>query len=409
MSLREEALALHREYRGKLAVVSKVPVRDAHDLSLAYSPGVAEPCKEIAQNAELVYEYTNRGNVVAVISDGTAVLGLGDIGPLAGMPVMEGKAVLFKRFADIDSVPICLDTKDIDQLIQTIRLLEPSFGGINLEDISGPRCFEIEERLKATMQIPVFHDDQHGTAAVVCAALLNALKVVGKTIAGIKVVVNGAGAAGVAITKMLLLVGVTPTNLRLCDRPGILFPNGGTANPYQEELAKLTNPGNERGDLAHALTGADVFIGVSAPNIVSETMVKAMNERAIVFGMANPVPEIMPDRAIAAGALIAGSGRSDLPNQINNIIGFPGIFRGALDVRATQINEAMKVAAIRAIADLIPEHELGVENIIPKAFDRRIVPAVATAVAKAAMATGVAKSSKTVEELQAGFIRRGLL
>ncbi len=408
MGLREDALELHRANRGKVAVASKVQVRNARDLSLAYSPGVAEPCKEIAADPETVFEYTNRGNMVAVVSDGTAVLGLGDIGPLAGLPVMEGKAVLFKEFAGIDAFPICLDTKNIDEIVQAVRWLEPTFGGINLEDISGPRCFEIEARLQ-TLGIPVFHDDQHGTAVVCCAALVNALKVVGKDPAAVKVVVNGAGAAGIAITRMLIQSGITATRIRICDKSGILFPGNTANNPYQEALAKETNPGLEKGTLNEAMAGADVFIGVSAPNIVTPAMVQSMNERAVVFGMANPIPEIMPEAAKAAGAAVVGSGRSDLPNQINNILGFPGIFRGALDVRATVINEAMKVAAARAIAGLVSEAELTVDYIIPKPFDRRVVPAVALAVARAAMETGVARSVKSDAELEQGLRQRGII
>lgn len=408
MSLREDALELHRANRGKIAVTSKVQVGNARDLSLAYSPGVAEPCKEIAADPEAVFEYTNRGNMVAVVSDGTAVLGLGDIGPLAGLPVMEGKAVLFKEFAGIDAFPICLATKNIDEIVQAVRWLEPTFGGINLEDISGPRCFEIEARLQ-TLGIPVFHDDQHGTAVVCCAALVNALKVVGKDPAAVKVVVNGAGAAGIAITRMLIQSGITATRIRICDKSGILFPGNTANNPYQEALAKETNPGLEKGTLNEAMAGADVFIGVSAPNIVTPAMVQSMNERAVVFGMANPVPEIMPEAAKAAGAAVVGSGRSDLPNQINNILGFPGIFRGALDVRATTINESMKVAAARAIAGLVPEAELTVDYIIPKPFDRRVVPAVALAVARAAMETGVARSVKSDAELEQDLKQRGII
>ncbi|MGE5605800.1 MAG: NAD(P)-dependent malic enzyme [Bacteroidota bacterium] len=407
MGLREEALELHSLHRGKLAVVSKVPVRNGQELSLAYSPGVAEPCKEIAANPILSYQYTNRGNAVAVVSDGTAVLGLGDIGPEAGLPVMEGKAILFKNFADIDGYPICLATKDVDELVQAVKWLEPTFGGINLEDISGPRCFEIEERLKKALQIPVFHDDQHGTAVICCAGLINALKVVGKELAQAKVVVSGAGAAGIAITKMLINIGIKPTNIRICDKDGRLYP-GGTANPYQERIAVLTNPDGVRGSLADALMGADAFIGVSAPGIVSQAMVRSMAPRPIVFGMANPVPEIMPEEALAAGAGVVGSGRSDMQNQVNNLLGFPGIFRGALDVRASEINEEMKMAAVKALAGLVTEAELCAEYVIPKPFDRRVVPAVALAVAEAAMATGVAREPKTWEELKAGLAKRGL-
>ncbi|HEX3046105.1 MAG TPA: malic enzyme-like NAD(P)-binding protein [Bacillota bacterium] len=408
MGLREESLELHRVNRGKLAVVSKVQVRNAKELSLAYSPGVAEPCKEIASNPVLSYEYTNRGNSVAVVSDGTAVLGLGDIGPEAGLPVMEGKAILFKNFADIDGFPICLATKNVDEVVQAVKWLEPTFGGINLEDISGPRCFEIEERLKKALNIPVFHDDQHGTAVICCAGLMNSLKAVGKEISRAKVVVSGGGAAGIAISKMLINIGITPTNIRICDKEGLLRP-GGTTNPYQEKMAVLTNPGGERGYLADALVGADAFIGVSAPGIVSQAMVRSMALKAIVFGMANPVPEIMPDEALAAGAAVAGSGRSDMPNQINNLLGFPGIFRGALDVRASEINEAMKLAATKAIAGLVTKEELSTEYVIPKPFDRRVVPAVALAVAQAAVDTGVAREPKTLEELKDGLTKRGLL
>lgn len=408
MGLREEALELHSLHRGKLAVVSKVPVRNGQELSLAYSPGVAEPCKEIAANPILSYQYTNRGNAVAVVSDGTAVLGLGDIGPEAGLPVMEGKAILFKNFADIDGYPICLATKDVDELVQAVKWLEPTFGGINLEDISGPRCFEIEERLKKALQIPVFHDDQHGTAVICCAGLINALKVVGKELAQAKVVVSGAGAAGIAITKMLINIGIKPTNIRICDKDGRLYP-GGTANPYQERIAVLTNPDGVRGSLADALMGADAFIGVSAPGIVSQAMVRSMAPRPIVFGMANPVPEIMPEEALAAGAGVVGSGRSDMQNQVNNLLGFPGIFRGALDVRASEINEEMKMAAVKALAGLVTEAELCAEYVIPKPFDRRVVPVVALAVAQAAITTGVAREPKTLPELKAGLADRGLL
>ena len=408
MGLREEALELHLVNRGKLEVVSKVGVRNAKELSLAYSPGVAEPCKEIAADPALSYQYTNRGNTVAVVSDGTAVLGLGDIGPEAGLPVMEGKAILFKSFADIDGFPICLATKDVEEVVQAVKWLEPTFGGINLEDISGPRCFEIEERLKKALNIPVFHDDQHGTAVICCAGLMNALKVVGKELSQAKVVVSGAGAAGIAISKMLINIGIRPTNVRLCDKDGRLYP-GGTDNQYQEKMALLTNPHRERESLARALTGADAFIGVSAPGIVSQEMVKSMAPRPIVFGMANPVPEIMPDQALAAGAEVVGSGRSDMQNQINNLLGFPGIFRGALDVWATEINEAMKMAAVQAIAGLVTADELSAEYVIPEPFDRRVVPAVALAVAQAAIESGVARGPKTLEELKDGLIKRGLL
>lgn len=409
MNLQKEALELHRTYHGKLAVVSKVEINNAADLSLAYSPGVAEPCKEIAAHPELCYDLTNRANAVAVVSDGTSVLGLGNIGPEAAMPVMEGKAVLFKRFADIDAYPVCLGTTEIEQVIQAVKWLEPTFGGINLEDISGPRCFEIENALKKAMKIPVFHDDQHGTAVICSAALANALKVVGKDITEAKVVVNGAGAAGIAITKMLMNIGVTPTNIRICDKTGLLYPGTSLINNYQEEMAAKTNPHAKQGNLADVLAGADAFIGVSAPGIVSREMVRSMAPKAVIFGMANPVPEIIPDEALAAGAAVVGTGRSDYPNQINNLLGFPGIFRGALDVRAVAINDAMKVAASKALSGLIPEGELSAQNIIPKPFDKRVVPVVALAVAESAMETGVAKTPKTREELQTGLKERGLL
>jgi malate dehydrogenase (oxaloacetate-decarboxylating) len=409
MGLREDALELHRINRGKVAVASKVKLDDSRDLSLAYSPGVAEPCKAIAQNAELCYEYTNRGNMVAVVSDGTAVLGLGDIGPDAALPVMEGKAILFKRFADIDAVPICLATKDVAEVVKAAKWLEPTFGGINLEDISGPRCFEIEAQLKAAMGIPVFHDDQHGTAIVCLAGVLNALKVVRKQLGRIKVVINGAGAAGLSVAKLLIAAGVTPTNVRLCDIDGALYPGRNPENTYHEALARQTNPDGQSGNLAALLAGADVFIGVSAPRVVTPEMIKSMAPQPIVFAMANPVPEIMPDEALAAGAAVVGTGRSDYPNQVNNVLGFPGIFRGTLDVRASEINEAMKVAAARALAALIAPAELAVDYVIPNPFDKRVVPAVALAVAQAAIASGVAREPKTPEELKDGLAKRGLM
>lgn len=409
MSLREEALALHKEHHGKIAVASKVQVRDGKELSLAYSPGVAEPCKEIARDPLLSYDYTNRGNMVAVVSDGTAVLGLGDIGPEAGLPVMEGKAILFKNFADIDAFPVCLGTKKVEEVIQAVKWLEPTFGGVNLEDISGPRCFEIEERLKASMSIPVFHDDQHGTAVVCVAGLWNALKVVCKDISKIRAVVNGAGAAGISIAKLLIACGLPPENLSICDKNGLLYPGSNPDNPYMEKMAGLTNPRGRKGTLADALTGADAFIGVSAANIVSAEMVKTMAPGAVIFAMANPAPEVMPEIALGAGAVIVGTGRSDYPNQINNVLGFPGIFRGTLDVRAKEINEPMKVAAAKAIAGIVATNELSVDYIIPKPFDRRVVPAVALAVAKAAMDSGVARTPKTEKELIEGMKKRGLL
>lgn len=389
MGLREDALQLHRDKQGKVAVISKVPVRDGRDLSLAYSPGVAEPCKEIADHRDDVFTYTNRGNMVAVVSDGTAVLGLGDIGPYAAMPVMEGKAILFKSFADVDAFPLCVDTKVVDEVVETVVRVAPTFGGVNLEDISGPRCFEIEEKLKARLDIPIFHDDQHGTAVVSFAALINALRIAGKSIDEVKIVINGAGAAGHSITHLLWTAGAR--RFRICDTKGILVPGKTGNNQYKEELAQLTNPEGEEGDLAVAMRGADVFIGVSVADVVTREMVQSMAENAVVFGLANPVPEIMPDQAIEAGALVVATGRSDFPNQVNNVLGFPGIFRGTLDVRAREITMGMKVAAAKAIASLVEPEKLSKEYVIPNPFDRRVVPAVAYAVAEAAMAEGVAK------------------
>jgi len=386
----EDSLELHRQKVGKLEVRSKVSVRNSRDLSLAYTPGVAEASKEIHKDKEQVYVYTNKGNYVAVVSDGTAVLGLGNIGPEAAMPVMEGKAVLFKTFAGVDAFPLCLATTDVDKIVETVRLLEPTFGGINLEDIAAPNCFEVEERLQRELNIPVFHDDQHGTAIVVMAGLINALKLVGKSLDSIRVVTNGAGAAGVAIIKLLMSMGVK--DVIMCDRHGIIYegrPEG--MNGSKEEIARLTNRRGLKGTLGDALAGADVFIGVSAANTVTVDMVKSMAADAIIFAMANPVPEIMPDAAREAGAAVVGTGRSDMPNQVNNVLAFPGIFRGALDVRATQINDAMKIAAAYAIAGLISDEELNAEYVIPAAFDPRVAPAVAAAVAKAAMDSGVAR------------------
>lgn len=390
MALRDDALNLHRDNQGKIEVVSKVPLRDKNDLSLAYTPGVAEACKEIHANKETVYEYTAKGNLVAVVSDGTAVLGLGDIGPEAAMPVMEGKSLLFKNFGGVDAFPICVATKEVEEIVKLVKLLEPTFGGINLEDISAPRCFEIEERLKKETSIPIFHDDQHGTAVVVTAALFNAFKVVGKDLADCKIVINGAGAAGMSITKLLLDAGAK--DLILCDTKGPIYKGRqGGMNKYKDDIAGRTNPRQVKGTLADALVGADVFVGVSVAGAVSREMVSRMAKDAIVLAMANPVPEIMPDLALQAGAKVVGTGRSDFPNQVNNVLAFPGILRGALDVRARDINEAMKRAAAQAIADLILDGERGVENIIPKPFDRRVAPAVAAAVAKAAMESGVAR------------------
>lgn len=389
MNYFEESLKLHEKHSGKIEVVSKVEVKTREDLSLAYTPGVAEPCKRIHENPEDVYKYTAKGNLVAVVTDGTAVLGLGDIGPMAGLPVMEGKAILFKAFANVDAFPICLDTKDIDEIVNTVKLIAPGFGGINLEDIGAPRCFEIEERLKKELDIPVFHDDQHGTAIVVLAGLINALKVVDKKIEDIKVVVNGAGAAGTAIAKLLVNTGVK--NVVACDKVGILYDGIEGVDDAKKALAKLTNPNQLKGSLADALVDSDVFIGVSAPGIVSKEMVSSMNRDAILFAMANPNPEILPDEAKAAGAKVVGTGRSDFPNQVNNVLAFPGIFRGALDVRATEINEEMKIAAAYAIASIIPENELHEDNVIPYALDSKVAQKVADAIKEAARQTGVAR------------------
>lgn len=387
MSLRDDALAFHKEARGKIAVHSKVPCATVKDLSLAYTPGVAEPCREIEKNPDDVYEYTAKGNIVAVVTDGTAVLGLGDIGPLASIPVMEGKAILFKNFAGIDAFPIAVTSKDTSVIVDTVAAIEPVFGGINLEDISAPRCFEVEERLKKILKIPVFHDDQHGTAVVALAALINALKVVGKSFSEIRVAVSGAGAAGIAVTKFLYSFGVK--DAILCDSRGVIHTGRTDLNPAKMQIAKATNPRKVTGTLADAIAGADVFLGLSVAGIVTAAMVKSMASDAIVFAMANPVPEIMPDLALQAGARVVATGRSDFPNQVNNVLGFPGIFRGALDVRASDINEAMKVAASRAIAGLV--ENISEQCIIPSPLDRRVVPAVAAAVARAAMETGVAR------------------
>lgn len=394
-TLREEALQLHATFKGKLSVNTKVPVRDARDLSLAYSPGVAEPCKEIFHDRNKVYDYTVKGNLVAVVSDGTAVLGLGNIGPEAAMPVMEGKAVLFKSFASVDAFPICLNTTDADKIVEMVKLLEPTFGGINLEDIAAPNCFYIEERLKKEMGIPVFHDDQHGTAIVTAAGLINALKIVKKNLHEIKVVVNGAGAAGIATTKLLLSMGVG--DIILCDTKGAIFEgrtNG--MNPMKDEIAKQTNKQNIEGTLEEVIVGADVFIGVSAANVVSQAMVRSMNPDPIIFAMANPDPEILPALAKEAGARVIGTGRSDYPNQVNNVLAFPGIFRGALDVLATDINEEMKRAAVYAIAELVGHEELSEDYVIPKPFDSRVAPRVANAVAMAAVKSGVARKTEAV-------------
>nr|WP_216369410.1 MULTISPECIES: malic enzyme-like NAD(P)-binding protein [unclassified Brevibacillus] len=397
--MREDALELHRKHRGKLEAVTKVPVRNARDLSLAYSPGVAEPCKEIFDDVSKVYDYTMKANLVAVVSDGTAVLGLGNIGPEAAMPVMEGKAVLFKSFAGVDAFPICLNTTDVDKIVETVKLLEPTFGGVNLEDIAAPACFEIEERLKKETNIPIFHDDQHGTAIVTAAGLINALRVVNKKLEDVRVVTNGAGAAGIAIIKLLLSMGVK--DVIMCDTKGIVY-EGRTfgMNPVKEEMAKITNRSKKQGDLAEAMKGADVFIGVSVAGAVTQEMVRSMNRDPIIFAMANPVPEIMPDEAKAAGAAVVGTGRSDFPNQVNNVLAFPGIFRGALDTRATNINEEMKRAAVYAIANLISPEELSADKVIPAPFDPRVAPHVAAAVAKAAMESGVARITVDPEEVK---------
>jgi malate dehydrogenase (oxaloacetate-decarboxylating) len=387
MSLREEALEFHRLAHGKIAIHSKVPCQTQHDLSLAYTPGVAEPCREIEKNPDDVYQYTSKGNIVAVVTDGTAVLGLGDIGPLAAIPVMEGKAILFKNFAGIDAFPISITSKDPSAIVDTVARIEPVFGGINLEDISAPRCFEVEERLKKILNIPVFHDDQHGTAVVTLAALINALKVVGKDFGDIRVAVSGAGAAGIAVTKFLLSFGAK--DVVLCDSKGAIHPGRTDLNPAKQEIARITNPRKITGSLADAINGADVFIGLSVAGIVSQEMVRSMAKDAVVFAMANPVPEIMPNLAKDAGARVVATGRSDFPNQVNNVLGFPGIFRGALDVRASDINESMKKAASLAISSLI--ESVSETCIIPSPFDRRVVPFVAEAVARAAIETGVAK------------------
>ncbi|WP_078409876.1 NAD(P)-dependent malic enzyme [Priestia abyssalis] len=398
-TLREESLKMHKEKRGKLGVHSKVPVQDAKDLSLAYSPGVAEPCLVIHEDESKVYDYTMKGNLVAVVSDGTAVLGLGNIGPRAAMPVMEGKALLFKSFADVDSFPICLDTTDPDKIVEVVQLLEPTFGGVNLEDIAAPQCFEIEDRLRKSCKIPIFHDDQHGTAIVTAAGLINALKLANKKIEDIRVVVNGAGAAGVAIVKLLLHMSVK--DVILCDTKGIIYEGRPVGmNPFKEEMARITNDEDKKGTVADALMGADVFVGVSAAGAVTQEMVRSMNQDPIIFAMANPIPEIMPEEAKEAGALVVGTGRSDFPNQVNNVLAFPGIFRGALDVRAKEINEKMKLAAVYAITELISEEDLHAEYVIPNPFDRRVAAYVAAAVANAAMETGVSQQNVNTEEIK---------
>ena len=389
MDKKQFALDKHREWAGKIEVVTRAPITNREELAVAYTPGVAEPCLAISKDVDLSYVYTRRSNLVAVITDGTAVLGLGDIGPEAGMPVMEGKCALFKTFGDVDAFPLCVRSKDVDEIVKTVSLLAGSFGGINLEDISAPRCFEIEKRLKEVCDIPVFHDDQHGTAVVTLAAMLNALKLTGKKIEDISVVVNGSGAAGIAITKLLMSKGLK--RVILCDRKGAIYEGRDGLNPIKEEMAKISNLEKKAGSLADVVKGADVFIGVSAPGSLTQEMVRTMAKDPIIFAMANPVPEIMPDEAAAAGAKIIGTGRSDFPNQINNVLAFPGIFRGTLDVRASDINDEMKIAAAEAIASVIPESELRPDYIIPDSFNPNVKDAVANAVMEAARRTGVAR------------------
>ena len=389
MTIAEDSLKMHEEKRGKIEVISRVPVKTKEDLSLAYTPGVAQPCLEIQKDINKSYELTRRWNMCAVITDGSAVLGLGDIGPEAGMPVMEGKCVLFKEFGDVDAFPICVKTQDVDEFVNTVYLISGSFGGVNLEDISAPRCFEIEEKLKAKCDIPIFHDDQHGTAVITLAGIMNALKVVGKSKDNVRIVVSGAGAAATAITKLLLNYGIK--DITMCDRQGAIYDGRDGLNPAKEAMAKVTNPAKRQGKLADVLAGADIFIGVSAPGLLTTEMVVTMAKDAIVFACANPTPEIFPDDAKKGGARIVSTGRSDYPNQINNVLAFPGIFRGAFDVRASEINEEMKIAAANAIAGLISDDELNEDYIIPAAFDPRVGKAVAAAVAEAARKTGVAR------------------
>lgn len=403
-NVNEEALKLHKDNHGKLEVVSKVPLGTAYDLTLAYTPGVAAPCLEINKDFDKIYDYTNRGNLVAVVTNGTAVLGLGDIGAGAGLPVMEGKSILFKGFAGVDAIPICLNTKKVDEIVKAVELMAPSFGGINLEDIKAPECFDIEHALKESLDIPVFHDDQHGTAIVVSAALINALRIVGKKFDEIKVVVNGAGAAGMAITYLIQKMGAA--NIMLCDSTGAIYEGRGKGmNPYKDQIAAVTNSQHEAGKLEDLMHGADVFIGVSKAGLLTQEMVKSMNENPIIMAMANPTPEIMPDEAKAAGARVVCTGRSDFPNQVNNLLAFPGVFRGALDVRATDINEEMKIAAAYAIASLVADDELKEDYVITTPFDKRVAPTVAAAVAKAAIDSGIARNKNITPEQVAQHTR----
>ena len=389
MDIKEKALMVHKKFKGKLSIEGKMQVKNKDDLSIAYTPGVAEPCVKINEDKSLIYEYTMKGNTVAVVTNGTAVLGLGDIGPYAGLPVMEGKALLFKEFADIDSFPICIDSKDPEEIIKTVKLIAPGFGGINLEDIKAPECFYIERKLKEELDIPVFHDDQHGTAIVVLAGIYNALNLVGKKLEEVKIVINGAGSAGISICKLLLQAGAK--NIIMCDKEGALVKSNSNLNEAQKLIAQVTNKENEKGTLKDVIKGKDIFIGVSAPNILTEEMVTSMNKDSIVFAMANPIPEIMPDKAKKAGARVVATGRSDFPNQINNVLVFPGIFRGALDVRSKVINEEMKLAASKAIASLVQDNELNEEYIIPGAFDKRVAQVVADEVKKVALEMGLSK------------------